>query len=211
MSGLLKSELVGTGPQRREQRIFGTAKAPARRRWMLTEMRLRSRCELHTFPLGTSNIVAHKCPPKTEPHVARQLPSSGSMRANGDNGACNRSIVVCGWSLRLSSGVCSLSTHAPGSNQSKSFVISYLLLAERVGFEPQPDPLDSVSYRFYNSRIAVDASLPVAHCTTLHAQSSDKPRVVCRHGTRRRRPSQGHRGENRVTSSRSAAILEHAR
>jgi hypothetical protein len=50
--------------------------------------------------------------------------------------ACNRSIVVCGWSLRLSGGVGSLSTHAPGSNQSKSFVISYLLLAERVGFVP---------------------------------------------------------------------------
>jgi len=70
MSGLLKSELVGTGPQRREQKIFGTGEAPALRRWMLTEMRLRSRCELHTFPLGTSNIVALTCPRKTEQHEA---------------------------------------------------------------------------------------------------------------------------------------------
>jgi hypothetical protein len=72
----------------------------------------------------------------------RQLPFSGSLGANGDNVAFNRSIVVCGWSLRLSSGVGSLTTHAPGSNQSKSFVISYLFLAQRVGFVPRkPDAI----------------------------------------------------------------------
>jgi len=71
MSGLLKSELVGPGLNAANRN--GTGEASARRCWMLTEMRLRSRCELHTFPLCTSNIVAHKCPHKTEQHEAAPI------------------------------------------------------------------------------------------------------------------------------------------
>jgi len=85
MSGLLKSELVGTGPQRREQKIFGTGEAPALRRWMLTEMRLRSRCELHTFPLGTRTSLRLRALERLNSTKLRQMPFSGSMGANGDN------------------------------------------------------------------------------------------------------------------------------
>ena len=52
-------------------------------------------------------------------------------------------------------------------------------VCRRAGIKPA-----TVSYRFYNARIAVDASPAVAPCTTLHARSSGRPRVVCRHGTR---------------------------
>jgi len=62
-------------------------------------------------------------------------------------------------------------------------------VCRRAGIKPA-----TVSYGFYNARIAVDASPAVAPCTTLHARSSDRPRVVCRHGTRRRCRSHGHRG-----------------
>lgn len=38
--------------------------------------------------------------------------------------------------------------------------------------------LDSVSYRFHNAMIAVDASDAVAHCTPLHAGSAVRQRIL---------------------------------
>ena len=55
---------------------------------------------------------------------------------------------------------------------------SLILLNEFVGGErgirTHPDPLNSVSYRFYNATLAVNASLAVAPCTLLHARPSSR-------------------------------------
>jgi hypothetical protein len=43
------------------------------------------------------------------------------------------------------------------------------------GIRTRQDRLDSVSYRFYNAGIAVDASDAVAPCTRLHPRPSLEP------------------------------------
>jgi len=92
MSGLLKSELVGPGLNAANRN--GTGEASARRRWMLTEMRLRSRCELHRSLSARATSLRISALTRLNSTKLRQLPFSGSLGANGDNVACNRPIVV---------------------------------------------------------------------------------------------------------------------